>query len=74
MNQMRQRAEKPTGNTFVVICNEVFWDDVQYKLADWLARFKGCNTYLWSKAKDGMVNVGSTFTSYEFAGKLVARL
>ena len=38
------------------------WNDIQIVLSEWLARFKTCGTYLWSKAVNGYVDVGATFS------------
>ena len=48
------------------------WNDIQTCLSEWLARFKTCGTYLWSKKANDYVNVGATFNSYEIGGNLVA--
>lgn len=72
IQMMCQKAEKPTGNKFVFICNEKMWYDVQKNLAGWLANFKTCGTYLWSKAANGYVNVGATFNSYEMGGNTIS--
>ena len=48
--------------------NERLWNQVQSSLASWLALFKTCDTYLWSKEANGYLKVGGTFSSYEVAG------
>lgn len=72
MSMMCQKAESATGNKFIFLCNEKMWHDVQRNLSTWLANFKTCGTYLWSKAANGYVNVGATFDSYEFAGNTIS--
>lgn len=52
--------------------NEKMWNDIQTCLSEWLARFKTCGTYLWSKKANDYVNVGATFNSYEIGGNIVA--
>lgn len=69
---MNEKAENPTGNHYVMICNEKLWYDIQNGLSEWLARFKTCGTYLWSKAKNNYVNVGATFSTYEIGGNTVS--
>lgn len=72
ISMMCQKAEKAEGNKFVFICNEKMWHDIQRTLGSWLANFKTCGTYLWSKAANGYVNVGATFNSYEYAGNTIS--
>lgn len=71
MSMMCQKAEATTGNKFIFLCNDKMWHDVQRHLSAWLANFKTCGTYLWSKAANGYVSVGATFDSYEFAGNTI---
>lgn len=69
---MVEKAKEPTGNNFVFICNEKMWYDVQTVLAEWLASFKTCGTYLWSKKANGYVDVGATFNSYQIGGNTLS--
>lgn len=46
--------------------------NVQTCLSEWLARFKTCGTYLWSKKANGYVDVGATFQSYEIGGNTIS--
>ena len=68
LSMMNERAAKPEGNEYVMICNEKMWNDIQLSLSAWLANFKTCGTYLWSKAANGYVDVGETYQSWQFAG------
>lgn len=72
LSQLTEKSENPTGNKYVVICNEKAWTDVQTALSEWLARFKTCGTYLWSKKANGYVDVGATFQSYEIGGNSIS--
>lgn len=72
LSMMCEKAENPTGNKFVFVCNEKMWYDIQTVLSEWLARFKTCGTYLWSKAANGYVDVGATFNSYEIGGNTIS--
>lgn len=69
---MNEKSENPTRNKYVFICNEKMWNDIQIVLSEWLARFKTCGTYLWSKAANGYVDVGATFNSYEIGGNTIS--
>ena len=54
------------------ICNERAWSLIQRVLGDYLAKFRTDGTFLYSKAANGYVKVGSTFDSYEYGGEKVA--
>lgn len=69
---MNEKATKPTGNKYMFIINERFWNTLQETLGDWLAKYKTDGTYLYSKQANGYVKVGSTFQTYEFAGENIA--
>lgn len=67
---MVQKAEKPTGNHFCFICNELGWSIVQNVLGNYLANRKTDGAYLWSRGGEGKyIKVGATFDAYEW-GKL----
>ena len=69
---MVEKSDNPTGNKYLFICNERAFMLVNQVLGHFLADFKTDGTYLYSKQANGYVNVGATFQSYEFMGKLVA--
>lgn len=50
------------------------WNQVQEVLSEYLSRWKVNNTYMYSKAKNGYIDVGATFQSYEWAGNQVTFL
>ena len=72
ISMMNEKSENPTGNKYVFICNEKMWNDIQTCLSEWLARFRTCGTYLWSKKANDYVNVGATFNSYEIGGNTIS--
>lgn len=74
MAEMVQKSTAPTGNKYVFICNERMWNQVQEVLSEYLSRWKVNNTYMYSKAKNGYIDVGATFQSYEWAGNQVTFL
>lgn len=71
IQQMVEKAENPTGNQFMFICNEKLWYDVQTVLSNWLANYNTCGTYLWSQKVNDYVKVGATFNSYEIGGNTI---
>lgn len=69
---LNEKANNPTGNKYVFICNERFWNLLQSTLGDYLAKFRTQGTYLWSKAANGYVKVGATFDTYEYGGNTIS--
>ena len=69
---LNEKANQPTGNHYMFICNERAWSLIQRVLGDYLAKFRTDGTFLYSKAANGYVKVGSTFDSYEYGGEKVA--
>lgn len=60
-----------TGNHYCFIVNTNLWNEIQDVLGAWIKDYKTVGTFLFSKAENGYVNVGATFSSYEFAGNSV---
>lgn len=69
--EMVLKAEKDTGNYFTFICNSKMWNMVQTVLGAFLANYKQNSTYMYSAAKNGYIDVGNTFQSYEFGGNKI---
>lgn len=69
---MNEKAEKPTGNHYMFICNERMWSLIQTALASYLAAFKTDGSYLYSKKANDYVKVGATFDSYEYGGNHIS--
>lgn len=72
MAAMNEKAEKPTGNSYVFICNERMWNMLQNSLGNYLKDYKVLNSYIYSKAANGYIDAGATFQSYEFGGNKVS--
>jgi hypothetical protein len=68
---MTQKAASPGGNTFVFVCNEVAYADVQTTLAEYLNNFKVLNSYIYSQAEGKTIKVGATYSSYEFLNNTI---
>lgn len=66
---MVTKSEKPTGNQYMFIVNTRMWNEVQDTLGLWIRDHKTVGTFLFSKATNGMVDVGATYQSYEYGGK-----
>lgn len=64
-----EKAQSPTGNTYMFICNERFWYLVQDALSEFLAHYHTDGTYLWSMKAGDYVKVGAKYNSYEYGGK-----
>lgn len=66
---LNEKAQKPTGNSYVFICNEKAWYDLQDLLDNYLAQYHTDGTYLWSKQANDYVAVGAKgFDTYNYGG------
>ena len=73
INTLVEKADKPTGNPFCVVCNEKGWAIVQRVLGDYLATRHTEGAYLWSSAGPGKyLKVGNTFDAYEWGKRITA--
>ena len=80
ISTLTQKSDQPTGNTYTVICNELFWNEIQTTLSDYLRSFRSAATYLYSIAKGARVKIaegrdgvhaGATYCSYELGGNTI---
>lgn len=71
ISTMAEKAEKPTGNTFMFIINERMWQLVQVALSDWLNHNHTDGAFLWSQKANDYVKVGATYNAYEWAGNTI---
>ena len=46
------------------------WTEIQDTISAWIRDWKTVGTFVFSKAANGYVNIGATYQSYEFAGKI----
>ncbi|MEG0773670.1 hypothetical protein [Clostridium sp.] len=75
MNEMATKADEPTGNSWVFICNTRFWQMVQRTMSTWIRDWKTTGCFVWSQGAKDYVDLGATYQSYEFAGnKMIFRL
>lgn len=73
MQTLNQKASSPTGNHYVVICNEKFWGDVNDVLETYLQQYHTDGTFLWSQAAHDYVDVGAKgFNSYNWLGNSIS--
>jgi len=72
LDTMVSKAAKATGNKFVFIVNEKLWSRINRVLRDFLKGYAQDGTYFFSKAKNGEVKVGATFSSYEIGGNVIS--
>lgn len=71
MNEMATKADEPTGNSWVFICNTKMWQSVQRTMATWIRDWKTTGCFVWSQGAKDYVDLGATYQSYEFAGKSI---
>ena len=70
---LNEKAEKPTGNKYLFICNEAFWYQVGEILDQHLAQYHTEGTYLWSMKANGYVSVGANgFDTYKWQGNEIS--
>lgn len=75
LQTMVAKSEKPTGNTYTLLGNTAFYTEWQRVANAWIVAHKTDGSFLWSKASNGMVDLGATYQSYEFAGnKLIVKI
>lgn len=68
-----EKAEQPTGNHFMFICNERGWQLVNRVLGQYLAQYHTEGNYLWSKKANDYVSVGAkAFDSFNYAGNTIS--
>lgn len=71
LTTMTQKSEKPQGNTYIFVCNEILYADVQMVLADFLNQYKVLNPALFSLKEGKKVAVGAEYIQYNFMGNEV---
>lgn len=70
MNDMATKCDNATGNSFVFICNTRLWQMIQRTMANWIRDWKTTGCFVWSQGAKDYVNLGATYQSYSFAGKI----
>ena len=68
---MNAKAEKPTGNSYAFICNDLMWDDVQRFIDLFLKDRHTDGDFLWSKGSNGYVSAGATYDTYIYGGNKI---
>lgn len=71
LQAMVSKSEKPQGSTFTMLCNTAFYNEFQRVMNAWIIAHKTDCAFLWSKGANGYVDLGATYQSYEFAGKIL---
>ncbi len=74
-SEMAEKSQEITGNKYLVLCTQKFWNDIQGVLGEYLNNCKTDGTYMYSKAANkgegGYIKVGATYSSYEFGGNII---
>lgn len=75
MNDMADKSQQDTGNSYVFVVNRKLWNDINTVLGDYLGNYKTDGAYLYSKSANkgvgGYVTVGATYDTYIYAGNKV---
>ena len=71
--KLNAKARKPTGNKYLFLCDENFWNDVNEILEDRILNTHVDATFLWSMKANDYVSVGARgFDTYRFAGNEIS--
>lgn len=66
---LNQKASSPTGNHYVIVCNEKFFADANDVLETYLQQYHTDGTYLWSQKANDYIEVGAKgFDTYNWLG------
>lgn len=68
---LSQKSETPTGNTYLFICNEIAYADIQVSFAEYLNQYKMISPVVYSAKEGKEVEVGVEYTSYNFLGNKI---
>lgn len=68
LQTMVSKCEKATGNSFVFLVNTAMYTEWQRVANNWIIAHQTDGSFLYSKEKNGMVNLGATYQGYEWAG------
>lgn len=72
MSALAQKSDSPTGNTWLFLCNNIAYNDVQRNLSTFLmVNNASDNSYMWSKFEGQNIKVGATYSAYEYAGNTI---
>jgi len=72
LSAMREKSNTPTGNTYAVVCNERFYDQVgKLMMADLRFVSSADGGYFYSKAASGKIKVGAEFDTYTMQGNTI---
>lgn len=74
MAEMAAKADNSQGNTWTFVCNTKMYNIIQRKMSAWIRDWKTDGAFVWSKGANNYVNLGATYQSYSYAGKLYCSL
>ena len=73
MSAMREKSDRPVGNSYAVVCNERLYDQVGLALKEDLRFISASDgSYFYSKAAGDKVKVGAEFDCYTFQGNEIS--
>ena len=67
-----EKCDDETGNHFTFLCNSILWRSLQVLLDTYMSDKRTNGEFFYSKAKNGNVSVGATFSIYEFGGNFIS--
>lgn len=72
MTDLAEKCEESTGNHWVLVCNDIFYRDLQRACAEFMAANKVDQQYLYSQFEQKQVKVGATYGAFEFGGNVIS--
>lgn len=70
LSELVAKCDDAMGNTFTFIVNTKLWNLVQRRMSSWVRDWKTTGAFVWSQAANKYVDLGATYQSYEFGGKI----
>lgn len=65
---LNQKANEPQGNTYMCICNERAYADIQVVLAQYLMQFRPIDASVYSEIEGKKISIGAEYSGYNFMG------
>ncbi len=74
MQALVAKSAKPQGNSYVLLCNTAFYNEWQRVMSAWITAHHTDGSFLYSKGANGYVDLGATYESYTYGGKIILLL
>ena len=71
IHALNEKRQSYIGNKYLFLCNDIMWHDIQSMGMKTAYAWKEVASTMWSKAADGFVKLGATFSTFEIEGNEV---